>query len=303
MDLSDSIIPKSDQLNADDLIGGPQTYTVREVKRGNAEQPIDVLLVETDRAYRPSKSMRRVLVAAWGKEGEVYASRKLTLYRDPEVKFGGQKVGGIKISHLSHIDAPLSIALTETRGSRKPHRVDVLSTETPTRMEPTESQIAACSDRSELQSMWRQFPSLRVRIEARVAELDSRQDATPAPAVEEEPQATPGGVAPVGTGGVPDTAGASESEQLPLAPVGPSVLNGARARLRGQAIAVVQQEFERLLGTPLNEDEVNWWSGVIVGHPVTGGADLDTDDLRKLQARLERLRNREQLEALNQGGE
>ena len=53
MDLTESIAPRSDQVNADDLVGGPITYTIREVIQGKAEQPFDFLLVETDRAYSP----------------------------------------------------------------------------------------------------------------------------------------------------------------------------------------------------------------------------------------------------------
>ena len=167
MDLTDSIIPKSDQINADDLIAGPQTYTVREVKKGGAEQPVDIMLMETERAYRPSKSMRRVLVSAWGKEGSVYAGRKLTLYRNPEITFGRDKVGGIEISHLSHIDGPLSIPLTRTRGKRTPHTVDMLAVAAV----PTPATIAACTDLAELTAMWKAHPELRTQIEARVAEL------------------------------------------------------------------------------------------------------------------------------------
>lgn len=181
MDLTESIIPKSDQVNADDLIGGAQTFTVREVKRGNAEQPIDVMLVETERAYRPSKSMRRVLVAAWGKDSAVYAGRKLTLYRDPEVTFGRDKVGGIKISHLSHIDAPMQIALTVTRGKRAPHTVQPLTETAPASTEPTAEQVAACTDVAELGAMWKASgPELRKVIEARVAELNTPTDHDPA---------------------------------------------------------------------------------------------------------------------------
>lgn len=126
MDISNTIEPKSDQLNADDLIAGPRTYTVTEVTKGSAEQPIDIRLAETDRAYRPSKSMRRVLVAAWGKEAAVYAGRRLTLYRDPKVRFGADEVGGIKISHLSNIEGTLKVSLTVTRGKRAPHVVEPL---------------------------------------------------------------------------------------------------------------------------------------------------------------------------------
>lgn len=127
MDLSDSIAPRSDQWNADDLIAGPVTVTIADAKPGAAEQPVDILLVETPkRAYRPSKSMRRVIVAAWGKQSTVYAGRSLTLYRNPDITFGGEKVGGIEISHMSHIDKPVTLALTRSRGKRTPFTVQPL---------------------------------------------------------------------------------------------------------------------------------------------------------------------------------
>ena len=120
MDMTASLAPKSDPLHADDLMAGPVTVTIREVKAGSAEQPVDVVLVEfPGRAYRPSKSMRRVMVNAWGKEAGAYAGHRLTLYRNPEIKFGSEKTGGIEISHLSHIETALTLALTATRGKRK----------------------------------------------------------------------------------------------------------------------------------------------------------------------------------------
>ena len=120
MDLTQSIIPKSDQLNADDLMAGPATVTIESVTKGTPEQPVNVNLKEfPGRAYRPSKSMRRVMVVAWGAEASEYEGHQLTLYRNPEIVFGGKAVGGIEISHMSHISAPIKVALTTTRGKRK----------------------------------------------------------------------------------------------------------------------------------------------------------------------------------------
>jgi hypothetical protein len=133
MDMTTSIIPKSDQLNADDLIAGPITVTIREVRAGSIEQPVDVILTEhPGRAYRPSKSMRRVMVMGWGAEASTYAGHQLTLFRNPEIKFGAEKVGGIEIAAMSHIDKPLTVALTATRGKRKSFTVQPLKS-TPTR--------------------------------------------------------------------------------------------------------------------------------------------------------------------------
>lgn len=136
--MTESIAPRSDQLNADDLMAGPRTFTIAEVKRGNTEQPIDVHLVEfPGRPFKPSKSMRRVMVAAWGKDASTYSGRRLTLYRDPTVRFGGQEVGGIRISHVDGIDKVLTLALTVTRGKRAPYVVQPLPKETATKL-PTD---------------------------------------------------------------------------------------------------------------------------------------------------------------------
>ena len=73
--------------------------------------------------------MRRVLVTIWGAEGGAYVGRRLTLFRNPKVKFAGEPVGGIQISHASDIAEPIQIALTETRGKRSPFRVEPLPAE------------------------------------------------------------------------------------------------------------------------------------------------------------------------------
>lgn len=128
MNLNSTIIPKSDQMNADDLISGPRTIKITNVLPGSTEQPVSITYEgDNARPYKPSKSMRRVLVTIWGSEGAAYVGRRITLYRDPTVKFGGDLVGGVKISHASDIPEAVSLNLTETRGKRKPHRVDVLA--------------------------------------------------------------------------------------------------------------------------------------------------------------------------------
>jgi hypothetical protein len=123
-DMSSVIVPKSDQINADTLLAGPMTVTIREVQiRGGQEQPVSIMLDETPLAYRPCKSMSRVLVQAWGPDAKAYVGRSLTLYRDPSVKWAGLEVGGIRISHMSHIDGKMQMQLTATKGQRKPHIV------------------------------------------------------------------------------------------------------------------------------------------------------------------------------------
>ena len=168
MDLTESIAPRSDQINADDLVGGPITYTIREVVAGKAEAPFDFQLVETDRAYRPSKTMRRVIVNAWGTEAAAYAGRRLTLYREPSIRFGSAVVGGIRVSHMSHIDGPSEVSVQTSRGKREKFTVQPLA-DAPT---APALDIATTTDEAALRAAWVQAsPDVKAQIEARVAEL------------------------------------------------------------------------------------------------------------------------------------
>lgn len=130
MDISETTTPKSDQQQYDDYLGGKtRTVTVGAVTKGSPEQPVNVELVEfPGRPFRPNKTMRRLLVLAWGADSSAYIGRKLTLFGNPEVVFGGKAVGGVEIAALSHIDAPLTVALTATRGKRKNFTVKALAT-------------------------------------------------------------------------------------------------------------------------------------------------------------------------------
>ena len=120
--------PRSDQWNADDFTGGPRTFTVAGVKNGAAEQKYDIELIEGEgRAWRPPLGMLRVLMNAWGDEAAVWVGRRVTLFKDPTVRFGKEVPGGIRISHLSHIgNKPLNVPITIARGTRRTYTVQPL---------------------------------------------------------------------------------------------------------------------------------------------------------------------------------
>jgi len=123
-DLSKTIEAKSDQLNADDLLSGPITIRVTKVTGTQGDQPISIHYDgDNGKPWKPCKGMRRVLVALWGTKGDDYVGRTLVLYRDGSVKWGGIEVGGIRISHMSHIESDTTLALTEKKGSKKPFTV------------------------------------------------------------------------------------------------------------------------------------------------------------------------------------
>lgn len=164
MDLTDTIKPKSDQLNADDLLSGPMTIEVTELKSGNAEQPISIHWKgDPKRPYKPSKSMRRVLVNCWGKDGQAYVGRKLRLFCEPSIKWGGEEVGGIRISHLSDITAPMVTKITVRRGAREAYTVQVLEDETA----EAELKLRECKTLDELKAAFTSLPkSLQVELAA-----------------------------------------------------------------------------------------------------------------------------------------
>lgn len=142
-DMHAVIVPKSDQTNADDLLSAPRTIKVTRVTVApTGEQRVSIFFEGDDgKPYKPGKSMCRVLVRAWGDDSKAYVGKSMTLYRDESVKWGGVKVGGIRISHMTDIEG-FTIALTETRKSRVPFTVAALKLP-PTARQGTASTPAA----------------------------------------------------------------------------------------------------------------------------------------------------------------
>jgi hypothetical protein len=160
MDISDTLAPNSDQLDAIDLLGGPRTFTITKVSKGKDDQPVNVHLAEFPRVWRPGKSMRRVLAACWGTDASAWTGRRVTLYCDETVRFGSEAVGGTRISHLSHIDKARSIPLLVSRGKSATFRVQPLAEPTP------DGRVA------NLRAEWKTAdPERKSAIEAEVAEL------------------------------------------------------------------------------------------------------------------------------------
>ena len=132
-DMSEVIVPKVDQLTADHLLAGPKTITITRVDvRPGTEQPVTISYQGGDGLpWKPCKSMARVLVAMWGPDSSAYVGKSVTLFRDPSVTWGGLEVGGVRVSHMSHIDhvppALRSMALTAKKGSKKAFRVQPMA--------------------------------------------------------------------------------------------------------------------------------------------------------------------------------
>lgn len=119
--LSDTIVTKSDQLNAEDLLTANRVIKItgaRFVK--DPQQPL-ILNYEGDngRPYKPCLTMRKALKFAYGDNPYNLIGKSLELYCDPDVKFGKEKVGGVRISGMSDIKSNIRASFTETRGKKK----------------------------------------------------------------------------------------------------------------------------------------------------------------------------------------
>lgn len=120
--------PRSDQINADDLVGSPRTYTISGVREGTAEQKYDLMLEGETRVWRPPLTVLRTLIKCWGDDAAQWQGKRVTLYCDETVTFGKDQVGGIRVSHVSGIDKPMTVSVTATRGRRKKITVQPLPT-------------------------------------------------------------------------------------------------------------------------------------------------------------------------------
>src|SRR5690606_12372556 len=95
IDVTKAIEPRSDQLNYDDFLTGPRTVKIDRVEvKSGAEQPVAVHLVGYEgKPWKPCKTSLRCLAAIWGPDASRWYGLSLTLYGDPDVQFGGVRVG------------------------------------------------------------------------------------------------------------------------------------------------------------------------------------------------------------------
>lgn len=126
VDIRAAIKPKSDQLNYETFLAGPQTYTVSKVTPGDRDHPVFIHMNECPATpYKPSKGMLKCIAQpdGWGDKSSQWVGRSITLYGDPTVIYGGVEVGGIKIAAMSDIAGDYETLISARRGVRKPHLI------------------------------------------------------------------------------------------------------------------------------------------------------------------------------------
>ena len=129
-DIEKAIEPQSDRQNAVDYMAGPKVFTVAgtsDYRDDKGRAKVNIHLAEApDRPFKPSATNLRLVTIGWGKDDTVWPGRRIKLGLDPEVTFGREKVGGVRVVALSHIDQPYTAKLPVTRGKKAEYRVEIL---------------------------------------------------------------------------------------------------------------------------------------------------------------------------------
>lgn len=162
-DIMRAMEARSDQLNAVDLIAGPITVKIVAARKGDAKQ-IVVLDIEgyEGKPWKPCKTQIRIMAEVWKEEGDTkmhperWVGQTVTLYRDPDVIYAGDKVSGVRLSHMSGLEKPRTFLVAETRGKPKKKVIQPiveLSPEDATYIVDTSSLIAKVSTLKELSNL------------------------------------------------------------------------------------------------------------------------------------------------------
>lgn len=181
IDVTKAIEPKSDQLNADDLMTGPRTIKIREVKVApGQEQPVWVYFEgDNGKPWKSCKTATRTLAAIWGADASRWIGLSCTLYCDPEVTWGGAKVGGIRVSHMEGLTSARTLMLTKTRGKKgatviKPLEVTAATKKPEIDRDTLRTQMDAVSGDAAAKAKW--WRGLTEDEQAVVKELAAEKD-------------------------------------------------------------------------------------------------------------------------------
>jgi len=130
VDISQMLEAKSDELVADDLMGGDRVLLITRVDLNGADAKKFRLHYAGDngKPWRPCKGMCRVLAHGWrSNNAATYVGRSVKVFRYADAIYGGKKVGGVRVKGMSHIAAPFSIPVKESRTLIKEYKIEALA--------------------------------------------------------------------------------------------------------------------------------------------------------------------------------
>jgi len=119
--LQQALAPKSDQLNADDLLVGGIVIIIAKVNinLGSEQKIIINYHGDNGKPWKPSKGMGRVLTMILGGDPDKWIGETVELYRDETVSFGKDKnCGGIRIAGMSAVKTRTILSITTAKGKK-----------------------------------------------------------------------------------------------------------------------------------------------------------------------------------------
>jgi hypothetical protein len=133
-DIAPFVAAESDRITADDLIAGPRTFTIERIEGTMAEGKKRMVVHLADspgKPFMPCKGMVRLLGQLWGPDAAKWVGRGITLFRDPDVRFGADLTGGVRIAAVTHIDRAQPIAVRASQKKVKSYKVEPLKAPAP----------------------------------------------------------------------------------------------------------------------------------------------------------------------------
>lgn len=117
VDISKTLISKSDQFNAVDLVGKTLLLTISKVNANvdAKDQPVSIFFEGQSKCYRPSKGMRAIISEKWTPETDLWIGKTIELYHEPKVIYAGAECGGIRIQGMSHIENDFKKRVVESK--------------------------------------------------------------------------------------------------------------------------------------------------------------------------------------------
>ena len=118
-DISHTLTAKSQQLNAGDL-AAPVVVTVRRVRVTQDDQPVTIDIGDDLQPWKPCKGMRRLLARTWGTDTDSWPGHRVELFNDPNVRWAGAAVGGVRVAAISGISRPTVYTMrTSQKGTQQ----------------------------------------------------------------------------------------------------------------------------------------------------------------------------------------
>ena len=164
MNIREFVTIKSDRLNYENFIMGAKEFTISKLAKKTDQGKARLLIYfegYESTPYWPSLGMIKCLSSpdGWGDAPfSDWIGRRMTLFGEPTVVYAGKEIGGIQISHISHIKGEYSTKITLRRGMRIDFTIEPLATTTTSKPAPALQYPSAVFDEK--------LPAMRGQIEA-----------------------------------------------------------------------------------------------------------------------------------------